>query len=204
MAVMTGAQWADEVLLPHKPSATNDPRDGQRPMHRENALMMRYIEHSPYVLLGSIVIDCDHVDTALRAFERPKDHPDPNWVAQSPSGRGHIGWWLRSPVCKSDSARLKPLRYAQRVEAGLRIAVGGDPAFEPHHPEHRCFHVGFLHRYGSHNGRFVALEGFQLRLIDDDPAFLGLDLPGPLIGGAGDLADQDCDDQEQQLDQPWR
>ncbi|WP_068044184.1 hypothetical protein [Nocardia speluncae] len=67
------AQWADEVLLPHKPSATNDLHDGQRPMHRENALTMRYIEHSPYVLLGSIVIDCDHVDTALRAFERPKN-----------------------------------------------------------------------------------------------------------------------------------
>lgn len=129
MAVMTGKQWADDVLLPYKPNATNWLQDGQRPMHREHALTMRYIEHSPYALVGSIVIDCDHVDTALRAFERPKDHPDPNWVAQSPSGRGHIGWWLKAPVCKSDSARLKPLRFAQRVEAGLRLAVGGDPAY---------------------------------------------------------------------------
>lgn len=126
---MTGEQWASDVLLPYKPYATNYPRDGQHRMSRDEALIMRYIEHSPHALLGSIVIDCDHVDTALRAFERPKNHPDPNWVAQSPSGRGHIGWWLKGPVCKTDSARLKPLRYSQRIEAGLRIEVGGDPAY---------------------------------------------------------------------------
>jgi hypothetical protein len=126
---MTDGQWAMDVLLPYKPYATNYLPDGQHRMAREEALEMRYIEHSPHALLGSIVIDCDHPDTALRAFERPKNHPDPSWVAQSPSGRGHIGWFLKSPVCKSDSARLKPLRYAQRVEAGLRIEVGGDPAY---------------------------------------------------------------------------
>jgi hypothetical protein len=48
---------------------------------------MRYVEHSPHALLGSIVIDCDHPDAAMRAFEKPSDHPAPNWVAQSPSGR---------------------------------------------------------------------------------------------------------------------
>ncbi|WP_063057290.1 replication initiation protein [Nocardia salmonicida] len=127
--LMTDGQWAMDVLLPHRPHATNRPADGQYRMSREDALEMRYIEHSPHALLGAIVIDCDHPDTALRAFERPRDHPDPSWVAQSPSGRGHIGWWLKSPICRTDSARLKPLRYAQRVEAGLRVEIGGDPAY---------------------------------------------------------------------------
>ncbi|MBF6209266.1 replication initiation protein [Streptomyces gardneri] len=129
--LMTDGQWALDVLLPYKPYATNYLADGQLRRPREEALEMRYIEHSPHAMIGSIVIDCDHVDTALRAFERPKNHPDPNWVAQSPSGRGHIGWWLKkeSHVCRTDSARLKPLRFAQRIEAGLRIEVGGDPAY---------------------------------------------------------------------------
>ena len=91
--------------------------------------------------LGAIVVDCDHPDAAIRAFERPRDHPTPNWVAQSPSGRGHIGWWLNAPVCRTDSARLQPLRFAQRVEAGLRTAVAGDPSYagqltkNPIHPD---------------------------------------------------------------------
>lgn len=127
--LMTDGQWAMDVLLPHRPHATNRPKDGQYRMSREDALEMRYIEHSPHALLGAIVVDCDHPDTALRAFERPKNHPDPSWVAQSPTGRGHIGWWLKAPVCRTDSARLKPLRYAQRIEAGLRFEVGGDPAY---------------------------------------------------------------------------
>uniref|UniRef100_UPI003F4989DA replication initiation protein n=1 Tax=Nocardia sp. CA-095871 TaxID=3239971 RepID=UPI003F4989DA len=127
--LMTDGQWAMDVLLPHRPHATNRLRDGQYRMSRDDALEMRYIEHSPYALIGALVVDVDHPDTALRAFERPKGHPDPNWVAQSPSGRGHIGWWLKAPVCRTDSARLAPLRFAQRLEAGLRIEVGGDPAY---------------------------------------------------------------------------
>jgi hypothetical protein len=77
------------------------------------------------------------------------------------------------------------------------VAVGGNPAVEPHHSEHGCFHVGFLHQHGSADSHLVALEGFQLRLIDDDLAFLGLDLTGPPILSAGNLTDQDCEDQEQ-------
>ncbi|USC18466.1 replication initiation protein (plasmid) [Rhodococcus sp. 11-3] len=126
---MTSDQWADEVLLPHRPYATDDLARGQYRRSRERALLMRYIEHSPHALLGSIVVDCDHADAAIRAFERPRDHPTPSWVAQSPSGRAHIGWWLAAPVCRTDSARLQPLRFAQRVEAGLRVCVDGDFAY---------------------------------------------------------------------------
>ena len=130
--LMSDGQWALDVLLPHRPYATNDLTRGQYRYGRDDALLMRYIEHSPHALLGAIVVDCDHPDTAMRAFERPSDHPAPNWVAQSPSGRGHIGWWLKAPVCRTDSARLQPLRYAQRVEAGLRTSVAGDPSYAGH------------------------------------------------------------------------
>ncbi|PBC35040.1 replication protein RepA [Rhodococcus sp. ACS1] len=114
------------MLLPYRPYATNDYTTGQRRRSRDDALLMKYIQHSPHALIGSIVIDCDHPDAAMRAFEQPRDHPAPSWVAQSPSGRAHLGWWLDSPVCRTDSARLKPLRFAQRVEAGLRLSVDGD------------------------------------------------------------------------------
>ncbi len=140
-SVLTSEQWGRDVLLPHRPHATNHLDRGQYRCSRDDALTMRYIEHSPHALLGSIVIDCDHPDAALRAFERPSDHPAPNWVAQSSSGRAHLGWWLTSPVCRTDSARLTPLRFAHRVEKGLCISVGGDFAYggqltkNPIHPD---------------------------------------------------------------------
>ncbi len=127
--LMSDGQWALDVFLPHRPHATNYLDQGQYRMSREDALTMRYVEHSPHALLGSIVIDCDHPDAAMRAFEKPSDHPAPNWVAQSPSGRAHLGWWLAAPVCRTDSARLQPLRFAQRIEAGLRTSVSGDFAY---------------------------------------------------------------------------
>jgi len=127
--LMDDGQWALDVLLPRRPHATNHLAEGQYRHNRDEALAMRYIEHSPHALLGSLVVDCDHADAAMRAFEKPSDHPPPNWVAQSPSGRAHLGWWLAAPVCRTDSARLQPLRFAQRIEAGLRTSVGGDFAY---------------------------------------------------------------------------
>ena len=130
---MDDGQWALDVLLPYRPHATDDLSAGQYRMSRESALLMRYIEHSPHALLGALVVDCDHPDAAMRAFQKPADHPQPNWVAQTTTGphagRAHLGWWLAAPVCRTDSARLQPLRLAQRVEAGLRTSVGGDFAY---------------------------------------------------------------------------
>ncbi len=75
LVLMDDGQWALDVLLPRRPHATNHLAEGQYRHSRDEALTMRYIEHSPHALLGSIVIDCDHPDAALRAFEKPADHP---------------------------------------------------------------------------------------------------------------------------------
>lgn len=64
--LLSDEQWGSEVLLPHRPFATNQLEHGQYRMSRDEALTMRYIQHSPHALLGSIVIDCDHPDAALR------------------------------------------------------------------------------------------------------------------------------------------
>ncbi|WP_139277915.1 replication initiation protein [Rhodococcus marinonascens] len=141
-SVLTDELWGREVLLPHRPYATNYLDQGQYRRSRGEALEMRYIEHSPHALIGSIVVDCDHPDAAMRAFQQPSDHPAPNWVSQSPSGRAHLGWWLGSNhVCRTDSGLLAPLRLAHRVETGLTISVGGDFAYggqltkNPIHPD---------------------------------------------------------------------
>src|SRR3546814_17893545 len=84
--VLSDRQWADAVLLPHRQFATNNLQRGQYRMSRDDALAMRYVEHSPPALLGSIVIECDHVDAAMRAFEQPSDHQE---IGRA-SGRGRV------------------------------------------------------------------------------------------------------------------
>lgn len=109
-------------------------------MSRADAIRRRYLEHSPQALQGMLVVDVDHPDTLLRALSRPLTHPEPSWVAESPSGRGHVGWVLQAPVCRTDAARPGPILLAARIEEGLRRSLDGDVGYaglltkNPTHP----------------------------------------------------------------------
>ncbi|WP_432489529.1 replication initiation protein [Kineococcus sp. SYSU DK018] len=121
-------QWA-EVWRPRRPLATDDLAAGCWRQSRENALGRRYLEHSPRALLSMLVIDVDHDDTLLRALQTPMTHPMPSWIAESSTGRGHVGWVLKTPVCRTDAARLEPMRFAAKVEEGLRRSLDGDVGY---------------------------------------------------------------------------
>ncbi|GAA3133166.1 hypothetical protein GCM10020255_007520 [Rhodococcus baikonurensis] len=81
--LLNDTQWADEVLLPHRPYATNYLDRGQYRMNRDDALTMRYVEHSP----RTARFDRHRLrsprrrDACLRETLGPSR---PNWVAQSP------------------------------------------------------------------------------------------------------------------------
>jgi len=122
---LDAALWAD-VWSPRRPLATDDLTRGCWRQSREDALTRRYLEHSPRALLSMIVIDVDHSDTLVRALQRPMTHPIPSWIAESPTGRGHVGWVLKTPVCRTDAARIAPMRFAAKVEEGLRRSLDGD------------------------------------------------------------------------------
>lgn len=122
---MSADSWV-EVYRPRRPLATDDLSAGCWRQSRDRALTRRYLEHSPKALLSMLVVDVDHDDTLIRALQKPMTHPMPSWIAESPSGRGHVGWVLRSPVCRTDAARTQPLRLAAKVEEGLRRSLDGD------------------------------------------------------------------------------
>lgn len=126
MAMIASPDTWTAAWRPRRPLATDDLRVGCWRVGRPEALAKRYLEHSPSALLSMLVVDCDHPDTVMRALEMPRGHAMPSWIAESPSGRGHVGWILKTPVLRTDSARAKPLRYAAKVEEGLRRSLGGD------------------------------------------------------------------------------
>ncbi|WP_432573204.1 replication initiation protein [Kineococcus sp. SYSU DK005] len=141
-AQLDAQSWTD-AWSPRRPLATDDLLRGCWRQSRTDALTRRYLEHSPKALLSMLVIDVDHPDTLLRAISRPLEHPEPSWVAEGVSGRGHVGWVLSSPVCRTDAARQAPLVLAARVQEGLRRALDGDPGYAgllTKNPTHGSWH----------------------------------------------------------------
>lgn len=111
------------------PSATDDLSKGTYRQPRELALQRRYIQANPSALITSLVIDVDHTDALYRAVDVTSGIPTPSYVAQSPTGRAHVGYLLKAPVCRTDSARLEPMRFAARVERGLVNALDADRGY---------------------------------------------------------------------------
>lgn len=92
------------------------------------AIRKRFIQANPRRMVNAIVVDIDRPSAVMDALERPHEHPDPSWVIETDRG-AHVGWWLSDPVCRSDYAAVKPLRYAARIQEGLVKLLGADPAF---------------------------------------------------------------------------
>lgn len=154
MTGMSAAVWT-QLWSPRRPLATDDLTRGCWRQSRDDALERRYLEHSPKALLSMLVIDVDHRDTLTRAIGLPRAHPEPSWVAEGLSGRGHVGWVLSSPVCRTDAARSGPLELAARVQEGLRRAVDGDPGY-----------AGLLTKNPTHDGWYPTwghAEPYELR-----------------------------------------
>src|SRR5450830_864321 len=122
---LTAERWQQNYRQ-MRPSATDDPRKGTYRQPRELALGRRYIQANPSALITSLVIDVDHEDALSRALDVTSGVPTPSYVAQSPTGRAHVGYLLQAPVCRTDNARLEPMRFAARVEAGLVAALDAD------------------------------------------------------------------------------
>lgn len=123
--MMTAERWTENYRQTW-PSATDDLSKGVHRQPRDEALRRRYIQANPSALITSLVIDVDHDDALVRVMSRETGIPAPSYVAQSPSGRAHVAYLLKAPVCRTDSARLEPMRFAARVERGLVNALSGD------------------------------------------------------------------------------
>lgn len=126
--VLTPNEWRERYISRY-PLATDNLDAGAWRERRERALRRQYVESSPRAIVAAVVIDVDRPDAVLRAFERPSDHPVPSWVVEGSQGHGHVGYWLTAPVCRTDAARVDPLRYLARVTEGLRRSLDGDPSY---------------------------------------------------------------------------
>lgn len=105
-----------------------DRKDSNQLMRGRQALTHRFIQANPHGMLNMLVIDVDRPSAIMDLLERPKEWPDPSFIVETEHG-AHATWALDTPVCRTDAARQKPIRYAARVEKGLVRAINADRGY---------------------------------------------------------------------------
>jgi hypothetical protein len=114
--------------LPIKPFCSNDLSTGLRIRKKEKALEMLYLQANQPAMQTCLLFDLDE-DNCFYKFEEVS-LPVPHFITKSPkSGRCHYGYILKSGICKTQQARLKPLKYGAAVENGIAHKLGSDPNY---------------------------------------------------------------------------
>jgi len=114
--------------MPGKPYASDDLACGLHITTKGAALRRRYIQPNPPTARAFMILDVDRAGAAYAWDDAGL--PQPTWAASNPAnGHAHLGYALHTPVCTTDAARLKPLRYLARIENGFRVATSADRAY---------------------------------------------------------------------------
>lgn len=119
----------DGWWLPQRPLCCDDDYSQLVRRSRADALRCKHVEANPACQANMIVCDID--DEYGRAMALYEHHGmRPNFIAENPAnGHCHAGWVLTEPVCRTDMARLKPLKLLRAVTEGLRRSVDGDEGY---------------------------------------------------------------------------
>ena len=115
--------------LPERPLCCDADYAQLRRRSRADALKHEHIETNPAALVNMLVVDIDAAEGRAMALWEHQGMM-PNLVMENPAnGHAHAAWVLAAPVCRTDVARLKPLKLARSVTEGLRRSCDGDTGY---------------------------------------------------------------------------
>ncbi|AKL15182.1 replication initiation protein [Klebsiella pneumoniae] len=102
--------------------------DGVYRTPKDKALLKKYIAFNNKSFINGLVFDVDHQNGAI-AWDLA-DLPKPNIIIQNTrNGHAHLLYALKTPVLKTDAARMKPLRLASIVQRGFTERLDADRAY---------------------------------------------------------------------------
>lgn len=114
--------------LPYKPYCSDDLEYGVKILPRTEAILKKYIQANPPAFFGFITQDCDYPNALEHCLD--SNGPPPNFsVINKKSGRSHLFWGLKAPVCRTELAHKKPLEYLACIQYALREKVKGDRGY---------------------------------------------------------------------------
>lgn len=126
-------------LLPKKPYCSNDLGFGMVVRPKNKSVTFKYLQIND-LFVKALIFDIDRPFGAL-AWEEA-GLPIPAWATVNPkNGYAHLVYPLKTPVCRTDAGRLKPLEYLAAIEAGYRNRLEADPGYSglltknPLHPD---------------------------------------------------------------------
>ena len=113
--------------IPDKPYATDDLTYGLKIQNKEKALLKRYLSVNHRYYLKWLVFDLDIPASVAEYKYSMVGIPAPNLIVENPqNGHAHFLYKLTDAIYLSDSARDKPIRYANAIYKALRELLGAD------------------------------------------------------------------------------
>jgi hypothetical protein len=126
-------------LLPRKPYCSNDLGSGIVIRPKNKAIGFKFLQLND-LYVKALIFDVDH-NFGAWTWD-PVGLPPPAWATVNPrNGFAHLIYPLKTPVCRTDAARIKPLKYLAAIEAGYRTRLEADPGYSglltknPLHPD---------------------------------------------------------------------
>ncbi len=128
--------------LPNKPYCMDDKPGYMLIRTKSIAIKKPYIQINPPLMTIYFVFDDDKDDAALSWFDAGL--PKPLWTTQNPdNGHCHHCYKLEIPLCTSEFASVKAIKYAQAVYYAYALKMGADSSYShlitknPLHPQWR-------------------------------------------------------------------
>ena len=128
--------------LPNKPYCMDEVPGYSLIRTKAIAVKKPYIQVNPPLMTIYFIFDIDKVNSALSWFDA--NLPAPLWTTQTPeSGRCHHCYKLEIPLCTSEFASIKAIKYAQAVYNAYAMKLGADLNYShlitknPLHPQWR-------------------------------------------------------------------
>lgn len=114
--------------LPHKPYCSYGKGTATLIRSKNHAIKLPLIQVNPPHLVNYLIFDIDASDAYLHYFDA--ELPLPTWIAKNKTnGHCHVCYELKTPICKTANARLKPLRYVAAIEQSYAQKLGADVGY---------------------------------------------------------------------------
>ena len=125
--MLKNTQFSEDFYekLPKKPYCSFGKGGRTLIRSKKHAVQYPLIQVNPPHLVNYLVFDIDQSDAYFAWFDAGL--PPPTWIAKNPkNGHCHICYELKTAVCKTANAHLKPLRYLASIEYTYAKKLGAD------------------------------------------------------------------------------
>lgn len=111
--------------LPKKPYCSYGKGTKTYIRSKKHAIQYPLIQVNHVHTVQYLIFDIDAPDAYLHFFDA--NLPTPTWIAKNKkNGHCHVCYELKTPVCKTANAKLKPLRYLASIEYTYAKKLGAD------------------------------------------------------------------------------